>query len=652
MAFDAVVDPGSGTITQTSPTAWDWSGSLPPFGTTEIVLTTRVDACIGRTTVQFGGGFVDVLDGCGDRAGTAATPALPVRRAVDVDSAAVTLPPKTILETAISSASYQAARISGPLDVQLTLGNPQPTTIATGTLTHRIPFGLTPAGNPPFVPPTDPAATYNAANQTISWSGPLAPGQVVRVTYRATVSPAAPCPVGLSTNGSNGSCTLTETLNLLTVATPPAPPYATVTTPTAFHTLRPGIDPALVRLSCFPAESVVNGTRAANGDLWIVQLPILRLNPDSLLLEGLPFSFLRALGFTPTDVAVDERDGTVLFAGGGSEGFLEWAELRRYDPVTKALSVVCDASRPGPGTGPGSWPAPLSEIVVERNGFVGGLAQDGRLYRIDPATCSARELTSPTLTRARALALDDDGAYLASQSTFSAPAPIVAIDPLTGSSTTVTPNLYDQLPGAKTPLASLVAAGAGDIVLGYNFNGLGRIAREPSLAGQDLVPFDYFGTALAYSLGWAGGACADADGDGARSGPGCGPGFPADCDDADPAIAPSAPEANDGRDNQCPGDAGHGEVDEVSGAVSFDPLDASRVCWPAQAGATQYELVRSTTPDFTAGCSRFTTGATCVVDAPRPPSGAGFWYLVRAQAPFAGGFGTDSAGAPRSVTCP
>jgi hypothetical protein len=49
--------------------------------------------------------------------------------------------------------------------------------------------------------------------------------------------------------------------------------------------------------------------------------------------------------------------------------------------------------------------------------------------------------------------------------------------------------------------------------------------------------------------------CADADGDGHTE---CGD----DCDDADGNTYPDAPETCDGLDNQCPGDAGHGVIDE------------------------------------------------------------------------------------------
>ena len=50
------------------------------------------------------------------------------------------------------------------------------------------------------------------------------------------------------------------------------------------------------------------------------------------------------------------------------------------------------------------------------------------------------------------------------------------------------------------------------------------------------------------------------------------PGYAADssdCNDADPAIYPSAPEVNDGMDNQCPDDRGYGAINEVSPTATF-----------------------------------------------------------------------------------
>ncbi|MFQ5878410.1 MAG: M4 family metallopeptidase [Acidobacteriota bacterium] len=147
-------------------------------------------------------------------------------------------------------------------------------------------------------------------------------------------------------------------------------------------------------------------------------------------------------------------------------------------------------------------------------------------------------------------------------------------------------------------------------------------------------------------LDCSGAAGADGDLDGHRVCDG-------DCDDADAATYPGAPEANDGADNQCPGEPGHGLTDEISGATGFaDPGDDSLLSWTPQAGATSYQVARSATPDFSAGCTAFVTLEPSLADAATPAvAGDVLYYLVRPLAPFPGTWGTDSSEVERSVAC-
>lgn len=127
----------------------------------------------------------------------------------------------------------------------------------------------------------------------------------------------------------------------------------------------------------------------------------------------------------------------------------------------------------------------------------------------------------------------------------------------------------------------------------------------------------------------------------------------ADCDDADPATFPGAPEANDGKDNQCGGgEAGFGLVDEISGTLGFfDGNDPTRLCWPAQAGALHYKVVRSASRSHAAACLGAPASAACWSDPEAPPSKAVFYYLARSLRPLAGSLGQSSGGSERSGLC-
>lgn len=140
-------------------------------------------------------------------------------------------------------------------------------------------------------------------------------------------------------------------------------------------------------------------------------------------------------------------------------------------------------------------------------------------------------------------------------------------------------------------------------------------------------------------------AGADVDLDGSRLCDG-------DCDDADPTKYPGSPEVNDGLDNQCPGEPGFGVIDEISGDAGFyTPGDTIAFSWTAQTGAALYQVARSTTADFSAGCTAFTPATPHINDTDTPGLGGVFIYLVRSLSPVAGSWGVDSSGVERVGVC-
>ena len=130
------------------------------------------------------------------------------------------------------------------------------------------------------------------------------------------------------------------------------------------------------------------------------------------------------------------------------------------------------------------------------------------------------------------------------------------------------------------------------------------------------------------------GSCAPVAGYATRSG---------DCDNADVTKYPGSPERNDGRDNQCPGEPGYGQVDEIR---AFNPFyDTETFCWPFQVGASSYQLARSGVSSFATCDDTQNTTSSCAYDPMVPAPGQAFFYLVRVGGPYPGSWGVDSAGA-------
>ena len=109
-----------------------------------------------------------------------------------------------------------------------------------------------------------------------------------------------------------------------------------------------------------------------------------------------------------------------------------------------------------------------------------------------------------------------------------------------------------------------------------------------------------------------------------------------------------SPEVNDGLDNDC-----NGLRDEIKGNAGFHtPFDDTTYSWPAQPGASEYQVARSTSPDFS-GCVTVNTSDTFITAGP-PPPGENFYFLVRAVSPNVGSWGQDSGllpGAERDIPC-
>ena len=122
-----------------------------------------------------------------------------------------------------------------------------------------------------------------------------------------------------------------------------------------------------------------------------------------------------------------------------------------------------------------------------------------------------------------------------------------------------------------------------------------------------------------------------------------------DCDDTDSTIYPGAPEVNDGKDNQCTGDAGYGIVDEISGIVNVTA--PGTVCWVPQEGGELYEVLRSSEAEFKINCEIALVQDTCWDDSAALGEGDHRFYVVRSASPNVGSWGQNSSGAERLAPC-
>jgi hypothetical protein len=134
---------------------------------------------------------------------------------------------------------------------------------------------------------------------------------------------------------------------------------------------------------------------------------------------------------------------------------------------------------------------------------------------------------------------------------------------------------------------------------------------------------------------------ANADGDPA--------GNACDCMPNDPKVYPGAPEINDNKDNQCPGEYGYGVKDELTGSVLF--TDETTLSWEAQVGATSYQVARSKNSKFTTGCAQFLPAGTSLTLTEQPLAGETYFYLIRPRTPNKGSWGQTSAGVARTGFC-
>ena len=373
----------------------------------------------------------------------------------------------------------------------------------------------------------------------------------------------------------------------------------------------------------------------------------------------------------PYGLAIDS-DGSILVTDLGDRNF---AGLWSVNASTGFRTVITDS-----GTANGHHSAPESVMLDAGGNIVMGDAEGpfwlgtgdycfelgdcGALFRVNRGTGALTVLSDfGNLAQGprgedggHSIALDTDGSVLvvdAYAQIGGADGALFRVNPSTGARTVLTTGLQHSSSVAVGTDGTILIGGCNS-PLGGGFGG--GVCRVNRATGVQTVLSDFSNpaqgpTGIPLAIAVVGTEDLDGDGYGSPASAACAH-AQLDCNDTNANIYPGAPEINDGRDNQCPGDPGYGVIDEISGQSQFPVAnDKTRFGWDAQSGATAYQVVRSTTNDFSSGCTVFSTSQPFIIDADVPPPGGSFYYLVRATAPSVGSWGQLGDGTPRTVPC-
>lgn len=492
-SFEAVVDAGGGVFEQ-SGSQLSWRGTLPP-GTTNLVFTTRIDACLDPNVAgsQLNAGQdLAVQSACDEVLGTGPVPApLAIERAVIATLEAPALNPPGQLVSPLGELHVQLARPADTVAVQLRLasgtGQSLPDVDATISLEH---FGPT-----TLVSPSEPGASYDSGSGEIHWNGSLpSSGEVVIATFETELVECR----GTATleGGSTAGCVdIGARLALAAVPEPPEESYlvalGTGTPPGGFLedqilAFDPTADTAFSTQLCLPAEFLNGIGVGPGGEVWVGWLPTFHYNPRALTIQGFDYTQLPGLGLSSlADIAVDPRNGTVYFLGGGSDPMLgSYASVVRRDPISGALSqAVQDFDHFDYARG---IVDELGDLVVST------IASD--VLRIDGTDFRVEELETGETQPPRDVDLDLDGDYVTVLGSFSPPFPVIEID----SDGVLDPIVVDPNLAAAFPLASFgfgaVAVDPIDdsVYVAPFMSGLGVLERDASgmaISADEAVPF-------------------------------------------------------------------------------------------------------------------------------------------------------------------
>ena len=491
--FDSVIDEGGGTASLNN-TLLNWTGPLGANASIDVVFTTRVRDCTSgspATTQLNFGNPVQIRNSCGLSLGSANPPS-PIEIVQPMRAQMIAQPPIGPPQfNTIGQSATQVARAGDTLDLKLTLINQLAGGVPSASATFVLPAGYTPAMIPPFVAPSDPGAAYNAATRTVSWSGAVSGNSSVEVTVRVTHSDPDECAVSTVVGGMTGSCNdIFYVHTMLFVSEPPAEShllglFANQGGAAELWSFRPGVDFLREPFLCIGHEVLWGLTCTPDGDIWVLGLPMFRINPETLDFRIFPDDLAETFGIAPFgdlfSAAYDPSDGTMIMAGTNQGAGAGQLFIVRYDEVADSHTMIFD----GTTVMPQLRHSLFTRVMIDPDGRIACLAfetgQPLKIVRIDPSDpMNYQSFNLVNAPSPSSMALASDGNYLVANLGFASdPLSIVHVDRNTGVETVLVADLKTLLPGSEY-IGPMSQAPDGTIYAGVRFaNTIAPVAITP-----------------------------------------------------------------------------------------------------------------------------------------------------------------------------
>ncbi|MCC6651204.1 MAG: DUF11 domain-containing protein, partial [Candidatus Eisenbacteria bacterium] len=224
-----VVNAGGGSATLI-PSSLTWTGDLPASSTTDVVYDTEITECRSiKPAVEIinWGNVVSVRNACAQL----------VTYSVPTQSFAVAGSPFELrLESpghgpvqAWTTYSGQESRLiacrpGATVNMQLRIINRSNLASVGTSVSLPLPFGASPAAEPPFLYSQPAGTQWNSALRTITWDGVIPANDSLIIRF-LVLADSGVCARTLVASGTLGTCAnlLRSTLSLLQVPVPPAP---------------------------------------------------------------------------------------------------------------------------------------------------------------------------------------------------------------------------------------------------------------------------------------------------------------------------------------------------------------------------------------------------------------------------------------------